>query len=218
MVVAASLRFLLCTTDELAPEQFTDTDLESLQSPGVSRGFGLRITVTHDLGGGFQRVCDAITPQLCTDQLWLASYAPCQSHAKQWQQIDHFPLREARNESCWFYPTHDGHYLSWRRELELRLGVGRIASADSGLQSEEESQAFDRDHIALLWSLLGDDSHLTCVGLTYGGRRIDWPLQTSQWAASATWCNFSVDSNRDPSLVVHERQDVPAPLLSASQV
>jgi hypothetical protein len=211
MVDAASLRFVLASPNEYSAERLTDSELEALQGHGVNSGFALRITKTHDLGGQFQRVCDAITPQVCPERLWLAAYERCRRRPEQWQQVDHFPLHEARNESCWFYPTHDGHYLSWRRELQMRLGLGRLAGPDTETHGGESQLTYKRDNIALLWSLLGDDTQLTCVGLTYDGRRIDWPMHRSQWAASANWCEFSVDSRRDPPLIVHRRQEVTAP-------
>ena len=50
------------------------------------------------------------------------------------------------------------------------------------------------------------------VGLTYASRRIDWPLSHSQWAPSASWCTFSVESSRDQPLIVHSRREVsPSP-------
>ncbi|MEB3354758.1 MAG: hypothetical protein VKM34_11095 [Cyanobacteriota bacterium] len=216
MVDAASLRFVLALPEELSAELLTDSELEGLQRRGVNSGFALRITETHDLGGGFQRVCDAITPQVSPERLWFGAYERCRQQPERWQQIDRFPLREARNESCWFYPTHDGHYLSWRRELQMRLGPGRLAGPDSGTHGGKSPLAYKRDNIALLWSLLGDDTQLTCVGLTYDGRRIDWPMHPSQWAASAHWCAFSVESRRDPPLIVHSRQDVTAPARPAA--
>ena len=41
------------------------------------------------------------------------------------ERLDAFPLRDAENETCWFYPTEDGAYLSWenQRRLELLPGV-----------------------------------------------------------------------------------------------
>jgi len=39
----------------------------------------------------------------------------------------------------------------------------------------------------MLWSLLGDDASLTCVGLTYGGQRLEWPPQSLSSEPMATW-------------------------------
>ena len=84
----------------------------------------------------------------------------------------------------------------------MTLGPGRVV--DPG--PDPGSSSYSRIEIALLWSLLADDSRLTCVGVTYGGRRIEWPLQERNWAESALWSDFSVDSQRNPYLIVLNSQ------------
>jgi hypothetical protein len=210
MTGADSLLFLLAPADALADEELSSSDLQTVQSQGVSSGSALRIVVINDLGGRLQCVCDAITPRFEPGRLWLGVYQPSTLQPDHWQQLDRFPLSEACNENCWFYPTHDGHYLSWQRELGVTLGPGRIVDPPPET-SPGAASSYSREQIALLWSLLADDTSLTCVGLTYAGRRIDWPLQHRQWAASATWCTFSVDSSREESLIVHSRREVAAP-------
>ena len=41
---------------------------------------------------------------------------------------------------------------------------------------------------------MADNHSLTCVGLTYGRRRIDWPVVAAVPEACATWTSFSLDS------------------------
>jgi hypothetical protein len=211
MAEAGTLRFLLAPADALAADQLSSADLAIVQGQGVTSASALRIVVSHDLGGRFQRVCDAITPSFEPERLWLGVYQASPALPSHWQRLDCFPLSEARNESCWFYPTHDGHYLSWQRQLQVNLAPGQVAepAPESDAATTED---YSREAIALLWSLLADDTSLTCVGLTYAGRRIDWPLSHSQWAPSASWCTFSVESSRDQPLIVHSRREVsPSP-------
>jgi hypothetical protein len=211
MAEAGTLLFLIAPAAALNGEQLLTEDLLAVQSQGVASAYALRIVVTHDLEGQIQKVCDAITPRFEPERLWLGVYQLSTQQPDCWHQLDRFPLKAARNETCWFYPTHDGHYLSWQRDLQATLGPGHIADPVSDLPN-----TYSREQIALLWSLLGDDSRLTCVGLTYAGRRIDWPLQHFEWAGSATWSLFSVDSSRAQPLIVHSRQEtaVPAPPLA----
>jgi hypothetical protein len=81
-------------------------------------------------------------------------------------------LSELSNATCWFYPTHDGTFLSRERGLGLSLQPGLIVVCPDELNLEP----YDRGRISVLWSLLGDNASLTCVGLTYAGQRLDWPL------------------------------------------
>jgi hypothetical protein len=210
MAEAGTLRFLLAPADALAADPLSSEDLAIVQGQGVTSAFALRIVVSHDLGGRFQRVCDAITPRFEPERLWLGVYQASPANPSHWQRLDSFSLSEARNESCWFYPTHDGHYLSWQRQLQVRLAPGQVAepAPESPAATSASSGTYSRDAVALLWSLLADDTGLTCVGLTYAGRRIDWPLSHSQWAPSASWCTFSVESCRAQPLIVHSRRKV----------
>ena len=45
---------------------------------------------------------------------------------------------------------------------------------------------------------------LACVGLTYAGQRLDWPLQSRCFEPLATWGRFRVDCQADTSLVVED--------------
>ena len=46
---------------------------------------------------------------------------------------------------------------------------------------------------------MADDEALTCVGLTYRRRRIEWRVSASRSEACATWGLFLVDAMADPS-------------------
>jgi hypothetical protein len=72
-----------------------------------------------------QLLCDSFIPYIEPKLLWLAVYKvegrtidpnatyPSQSlDIESVECLDQFPLREASNETCWFYPTEDGRYLS----------------------------------------------------------------------------------------------------------
>jgi len=116
------------------------------------------------------------------------------------QRLDRVALSELSNATCWFYPTHEGTFLSWERGLRLSLQLGSIADCPEELSSAP----YERSQISVLWSLLGDDASLTCVGLTYGGQRLEWPPQSLSSEPMATWGRFRVDSQADPSLVVED--------------
>ncbi len=103
--------------------------------------------------------------------------------------LDQFLLRDANNETCWFYPTEDGRYLSWEKRSRITLQPGFL----SDTVSEDESHDYQRSKILLLWSLMADDQSLTCVGLTYKKRRIEWPLLKVELEPLATWRSFRVD-------------------------
>ena len=109
-------------------------------------------------------------------------------------------MSELSNATCWFYPTHEGTFLSWERGLGLSLQPGLIVDCPDELNQEP----YDRSRISVLWSLLGDNASLTCVGLTYSGQRLDWPLQSSCYEPLATWGRFRVDCQADTSLVVED--------------
>jgi hypothetical protein len=209
MAETGPLLFLLAPVEALSADRLADADLHTVQARGVSSAFGLRIVVVSDPAGQFNRVCDAITPRFEPERLWLGVYHPSPNQPGSWRQLDRFPLSEAPNQTCWFYPTHDGHYLSWQRDLRVTLGPGRIADPDAEPAGVQPA-SYDRKQIALLWALLADETSLTCVGLTYAGHRIDWPLQQRHWADSASWSDFSVDTGREQPLVVHSRWVVEA--------
>ena len=165
-------------------------------------------------------ICDAVVPLLEVPALWIGVYAlrgsawpedqgqrpveapPLQVQAV--QLLDRFPLAEAANETCWFYPTDNGTYLCWENRAQLSLLPGWLP--EQGAQ--EAPIAYDRGEVHVLWSLMADDEALTCVGLTYQRRRIEWPLGRRSPEPSATWTCFEVDTMADPSYIERASIDV----------
>jgi len=149
-----------------------------------------------------QLLCDSFIPYIEPKLLWLAVYKvegriidpnaayPSQSlDIESVECLDQFPLREASNETCWFYPTEDGRYLSWEKRSRIIAQPGFLPD----ILVEDESSDYQRSEIHLLWSLMADDQSLTCVGLTYKKRRIEWPLLKVEPEPFATWRCFRVD-------------------------
>ncbi len=149
-----------------------------------------------------QLLCDSFIPYIEPKLLWLSVYKvegqsidPNEAYPSQSLQIesveclDQFPLREASNETCWFYPTEDGRYLSWEKRSRIIVQPGFLPD----ILSKDETSDFQRSEIHLLWSLMADDQSLTCVGLTYKKRRIEWPLLKVEPEPFATWRCFRVD-------------------------
>ncbi len=147
-------------------------------------------------------LCDSFIPYVEPKLLWLAVYKiegetinpkgvyPSQSlDIDRVECLDQFPLREASNETCWFYPTEDGRYLSWEKRSRIIAQPGFLPD----LMDLDESQDYQRTDINLLWSLMADDQSLTCVGLTYKKSRIEWPLLKVEPEPFATWRSFRVD-------------------------
>lgn len=168
-------------------------ELEELPLDGKLPGAGDRQSA------GTQIICDAIIPHFDVKSLWLGVYAcvegePADSAAP-FRLVDRFALREAENETCWFYPTETGHYLAWESERALELMPG------TPVEAEPVSTATDyqRSDVHVLWSLMADDEALTCVGLTYRRRRIDWGPRSCEAEPCATWSFFAVDVMADPS-------------------
>lgn len=175
-------------------------DLSSLPADGGLTGTARRSA------DGCQRICDALIPDFDPTHHWLGVYqaAPGEPGPDALRCLDRLALNQAINETCWFYPTHDGSYLSWTRSHDLALSPGQIADPPAGL----EQAPYARSQLRLLWSLLGDATDLTCVGLTYGGQRIDWPVQLTGTAAEGTWTRFRVDSSATVPLLVEESRTV----------
>jgi hypothetical protein len=148
-------------------------------------------------------LCDALVPQFDPRLNALGVYQRS-GEAEPFQCLDRFALADASNETCWFYPTHDGTFLSWERALELGLDPGAVA-ADAQAAAP---RPYDRSHVTVLWSLLADDASLTCVGLTYGGQRIEWPQAHRNPEPMATWSLFTVDTQADVPLRIDASQTV----------
>ncbi len=184
-----------------------DSSLDALVSSGSATIAGA--DPFHGQGERRSLICDAVVPQLDVASLWIGVYAlsgparepgdpaagvaPLQVQSV--QLLDRFPLAEAANETCWFYPTENGTYLCWDNQTGLSLAPGWLP--EQGVQ--EAPIAYDRGEVHVLWSLMADDEALTCVGLTYQRRRIEWPLLRRAAEPCATWTWFEVDTMADPS-------------------
>lgn len=219
--MTSTLRFVLAPQDALAPDERSFEELAMAQHSGPKGGYTLRLFsqgrratapltelpfdgsltgASRQTSDGCQLLCDATIPHFEPQHHWLGVYEAANAECSRYSCLDRFALSEANNETCWFYPTHDGSYLSWERAHRLTLQPGLVVD---GLQGSE-SGPYERQRIALLWTLLGDDTSLSCVGLTYGGQRIDWGLNINRSEPAATWSRFQVNSQSETSLVVDE--------------
>jgi hypothetical protein len=183
--MAHPLFFVLAPAAALPSEPTTLAGLQAAQDRGPAGGFSLRVfsagrgpadlgqmpvdgRLTGDgrrSGDGTQHLCDAVIPLIEPQLPWLGIYRAVDGDGEQLHCLDRFALSEPGNETCWFYPTHDGTFLSWERGLRLSLSPGTVVDCPDELRSVP----YDRGRISVLWSLLGDDASLTRVGLTYGG-------------------------------------------------
>lgn len=232
MAMTSQLLFVVAPATQLPEATTALAAVERAQAAGPSTGFALRIFnrgAEHpDLGllpvdggltgeqrrsgDGTQLLCDALVIRIEPQHHWLGVYQPDADNPADLHCLDRVPLSELSNATCWFYPTHDGTYLSWERALRLSLRPGAIADCPETLSR----QPYDRGKLCVLWSLLGDDAGLTCVGLTYGGQRLNWPLRSQSPEPVATWGRFRVDSQADTSLTVEDCLSVFAPSLPES--
>lgn len=214
------LIFVVAPAAQLPEAPASRDELEVAQAAGPSTGFALRIFdrgAEHpDLGGlpldgrltgkqrrssdGTQLLCDALVVRIEPQRHWLGVYQSDPEAPTGLTCLDRVALSELSNATCWFYPTHDGTFLSWERGLHLSLQPGAIADCPEELAAAP----YERSALCVLWSLLGDDASLTCVGLTYGGQRLDWPLRSLSPEPMATWGRLRVDSQADESLVVED--------------
>jgi hypothetical protein len=150
-------------------------------------------------------ICDALVPHLEPRSHWLGVYLlegdPSETADHPFTTVpestvrclDRFPLRTAENETCWFYPTEDGRYLGWENQRRIETWPGFLPERPF----QEGSIDYERSAVHVLWSLMADDLALTCVGLTYRGRRIEWPVINAQPEPFATWSDFQVDSSAE---------------------
>lgn len=214
------LFFVVAPAPQLPASPTCLEDLRLIQAAGPSSGFALRIfsrgAEPADLGllpidgrltgeqrrsrDGTQLLCDALVVRIEPQHHWLGVYQGDPQDPSRLQCLDRVALSELSNATCWFYPTHDGTFLSWERGLRLSLEPGTIADCPEELSTAP----YDRNRISVLWSLLGDDASLTCVGLSYGGQRLEWPLRSLSPEPMATWGRFRVDTQADHSLVVED--------------
>jgi hypothetical protein len=208
-----ALAFLLAREADLPVSPCEWDSLGQVQRHGITGGTALRLyrlppehtipleslpidgRIPSSRSGGPEAValiCDAVIPHLDVKSLWLGVYARAEGDT--WRELDRFPLREAENETCWFYPTEDGRYLSWECQRSLELALGRLVEGASISGPDD----YERSEVHVLWSLMADDEALTCVGLTYRRRRIDWAVNASRDEPCATWAAFAVDGMADP--------------------
>jgi len=226
------LIFVVATALQL-PNTTTSVEvLQQAQAAGPSTGFALRIfsrgaehldleqlPVDGRLTGEQRRssddtqlLCDALVVRIEPRHHWLGVYQGDPDDPTCLRCLDRVALSELSNSTCWFYPTHDGTFLSWERGLRLTLKPGSIVDCPEELSSAP----YERSRISVLWSLLGDDASLTCVGLTYGGQRLVLPTQELSSDPMATWGRFRVDNQAEHSLVVEDCLTVfPAPPFAA---
>lgn len=220
--------FFVITKESALPDRACSLEeLRAAQQHGPHSGFALRVfssvpqvmeeLATFPLDGrltgdgkrnpdGPQLICDAVLPRYEPERHWLGVYAADSADASTFACLDRFALKDANNETCWFYPTHDGTFLCWEQDLQLALQPGSVVDPSTELLSAP----YERGRISLLWSLLKDDDSLTSVGITYGGQRLEWPLQILKAEPQATWSCFQVNSSNTPSLVVAASEVVQA--------
>lgn len=206
--------FVLAPLGQLPTDPLSWPALVEAQSRGVRRARRLRIFTSpegSDAGleeliqqgaGSTRPICDALVPHLEIGELSLGVYElqgegrgelsghPADTLTMQaFHCLDEMPLTEVANDACWFYPTDAGTYLACSTAAEVRQLPGHQPERGG----DAEPVPYRRDQLRLLWSLLGGEDTLTCVGLTYGGQRIDWPLQAERPEPSSTWTWFAVD-------------------------
>jgi hypothetical protein len=150
-------------------------------------------------------ICDALVPHFEPRSHWLGVYQlsgvseamtnhPLHNRPEATVQcLDRFALRDAENETCWFYPTEDGRYLGWENQRRIETLPGFLPERPF----QNDAIDYERNAVHVLWSLMADDLALTCVGLTFRGRRIEWPLISTEPEPFATWIGFQVDSEAE---------------------
>ncbi|MEB3334743.1 MAG: hypothetical protein VKP70_07135 [Cyanobacteriota bacterium] len=158
--------------------------------------------------GPAQVICDALVPLIEPRSLWLGVY---QVQGPQEEGppglpglglsveavtcLDCYPLQEAANETCWFYPTENGRYLAWENRRRLQTLPGVLPDRTP----QDTPFPYAHGDVHLLWSLMADDHALTCVGLTWRRQRIEWPLRSEAPEELATWTEFQIDSMAESS-------------------
>jgi hypothetical protein len=184
------------TTAETANDLMTSGELSAAGDPPT-------------LGTGpAQVICDALVPLIDPRSLWLGIY-----QLSGWEQdvsnrasgprmqvesitcLDCYPLQDAANETCWFYPTDNGRYLAWENRKRLQTLPGHLPDRSP----QPNPLPYSHGDVHVLWSLMADDLALTCVGLTYRRLRIEWPLLAEVPEELATWTEFVVDSMAETS-------------------
>ncbi|MFN9056775.1 MAG: hypothetical protein ACK5W5_07320 [Cyanobacteriota bacterium] len=160
-----------------------------------------------------QLLCDALVPLIEPRSLWLGVYhvtgrlPECpegesggkqpglQLHVDSVQCLDCYPLQDAANETCWFYPTENGRYLAWENRRTIQTLPGYLPDRPP----QTSPMAYSHGDVHVLWSLMADDVALTCVGLSWRRQRIEWPLQAELPENLSNWTEFEVDSMAESS-------------------
>jgi hypothetical protein len=187
------------------PQGAADGPQDDLMASGRLSAAGER-PVLHN--GVAQVICDALVPLIEPRSLWLGVY-----HLSGHEQtspdsgsgprlvvedvacLDCYPLQEAANETCWFYPTENGRYLAWENRKRIQTLPGHLPDRPP----QPNPLPYQHGDVHVLWSLMADDHALTCVGLTYRRQRIEWPLVGEIPEPLATWTQFQVDSMAESS-------------------
>jgi hypothetical protein len=223
--------FVLAPGPELPLEPASWTALVQLQGGWVDRAERVRLfpladgwdgsldDLLHSGAPPMRPFCDALVPGWAVDSLSLGVYELAGSPAgggsgggedptaglrvEAIRCLDQVPLRDVQNEACWFYPTEDGAYLSSRGPRAVRFRPGYLPDRPP----TTEPLDYHRSRLRLLWSLLADDTEMTCVGLTYNNRRIDWSLEREEPQSRCDWAWFTVDSTAEcPYREIESRQ------------
>lgn len=178
---------------------------DSLVPAGALKASGECPSTSH---GPARVICDALVPLIDPRSLWLGVYElrglPDETADREAGPgfrveavtcLDCYPLQDAANETCWFYPTDNGHYLAWENRRQIQTLPGHLP--DRPPQTTPFPYAHGDVH--LLWSLMADDHALTCVGLTWRRQRIEWPVLGELAEALATWTEFRIDAMAESS-------------------
>ena len=236
--MAHALVFVLAPAADLPGDQVSWDELVQAQQRGLRSGVALRLCALPDTcsdnlisevdrgllkpsgdlpSSASQWYCDCLVPHFDVESLWMGVYAisgaaledpgsvPGQPlEITHGHCLDRFPLKDSGNETCWFYPTESGRYLRWENQRQLQTLPGRLA--DRPVQ--DEPIPYSRDDLHVLWSLMADDRFLTCVGITLGGKRIEWPIRVATPEPLATWTAFALNDQEDDSFTELSRATV----------
>lgn len=210
--------FVLAAAGELPLEPSGWPELSALQARSIRAAQRLRmVPVPAGWSGSLDElittladqqrpICDALVPAIAVDSLHLGVYELCwygspgdlmagggPPQLEAIRCLDRRPLQSVTNEACWFYPTEDGAYLSRSIHCEVRFHPGHLPDH----APTHAPIAYHGEKLRLLWSLMADEEHMTCVGLTYNHRRIEWPVAAERGEGAADWTWFSIDSRQE---------------------
>ena len=143
---AMALRIFACPTD-------WPGNLETLVEAGLAHSGGADpFGVSPQVQAGLQAPsapgqrglrCDALVPVLDAASLCLGIYgqpeppvggppgAQADANPGPIHCLACLPLAEIENETCWFYPTENGRYLSWQSQRPRRFLPGRLPDGEA---------------------------------------------------------------------------------------